>query len=299
MEIAEMEKDVDVDKILEELQSKDYFVKSDNSFDVIILKINNPAFKLVSKNSYDIKILGKSMLDWVKSAVEGFNVKELECEITSSIFDVVKPYLTNSKYTIILYADTPLLTKNTINDIVTYVIGKGLKVCKLNRGYVFDTEYLKTCEKVYSLNTYSFNEQDFMPAINFNELNKITAVLQYRIIEFHLNNGVQLIKPETLTIEADVVIGNNVVIYPFNELIGETAISDNVILYSGNTIIDSLIFKNTTIEKSYINKSVIKEDCNILPFCNIYNNSLVNAGNTLASTVLNHKEIKWWLSYLG
>lgn len=292
METLTMEKGIDVDKILEEIQSKEYFEKNDTSVDVILLKINNPVFKLVGKKSYDIELLGKSMINWVKLAVQEYNVTEIECGIDSTILDTVKPYLKDGKYTVILYSDTPLITQNTINDIITYVMAKGLKVCKLNRGFVFETEYLKTCEKIYSLNTYSFNEQDFMPAINFNELNKITAILQYRINEFHMQNGVQLIKPETLTIEADVVIGNNVVIYPFNELKGETVIGDNVTLYSNNSISNSIIFENSTVEHSTISDSVIKENCKILSYCNIYDNSLVNMGKELASTVLKHKEIK-------
>lgn len=292
METLTMEKGIDVDKILEEIQSKEYFEKNDTSVDVILLKINNPVFKLVGKKSYDIELLGKSMINWVKLAVQEYNVTEIECGIDSTILDTVKPYLKDGKYTVILYSDTPLITQNTINDIITYVMAKGLKVCKLNRGFVFETEYLKTCEKIYSLNTYSFNEQDFMPAINFNELNKITAILQYRINEFHMQNGVQFIKPETLTIEADVVIGNNVVIYPFNELKGETVIGDNVTLYSNNSISNSIIFENSTVEHSTISDSVIKENCKILSYCNIYDNSLVNMGKELASTVLKHKEIK-------
>lgn len=287
-----MEKGIDVDKILEEIQSKEYFEKNDTSVDVILLKIDNPVFKLVGKKSYDIELLGKTMINWVKLAVQEYNVTEIECSIDSTILDTVKPYLKDGKYTVILYSDTPLITQNTINDIITYVMAKGLKVCKLNRGFVFETEYLKTCEKIYSLNTYSFNEQDFMPAINFNELNKITAILQYRINEFHMQNGVQLIKPETLTIEADVVIGNNVVIYPFNELKGETVIGDNVTLYSNNSISNSIIFENSTVEHSTISDSVIKENCKILSYCNIYDNSLVNMDKELASTVLKHKEIK-------
>ena len=292
MDTMTIEKDIDVDKMLEEIQSKEYFGRVDNSIDVFLLKINNPAFKLVGKNSYDIDILGKSMLDWVKLAVKEYNVTELECDVNDSILEVVKPNLGNAKYSLILYSDTPLITSNTINDIVTYVMSKGLKVCKLNRGFVFDTEYLKSCEKIYSLSTYAFNEQDFLPAINFNELNKITAILQYRINEFHMKNGVQLLKPETLTIEADVVIGNNVIIYPFNELKGETVIGDNVILYSTNSISNSIIFEGTTVEHSTIRDSVIKENCKILSYSNIYDNSLVNANNTLASAVLEHKEIK-------
>lgn len=292
METLTMEKGIDVDKILEEIQSKEYFEKNDTSVDVILLKIDNPVFKLVGKKSYDIELLGKTMINWVKLAVQEYNVTEIECSIDSTILDTVKPYLKDGKYTVILYSDTPLITQNTINDIITYVMAKGLKVCKLNRGFVFETEYLKTCEKIYSLNTYSFNEQDFMPAINFNELNKITAILQYRINEFHMQNGVQLIKPETLTIEADVVIGNNVVIYPFNELKGETVIGDNVTLYSNNSISNSIIFENSTVEHSTISDSVIKENCKILSYCNIYDNSLVNMDKELASTVLKHKEIK-------
>lgn len=292
MDTLTMEKGVDVDKILEEIQNKEYFVRSDDSIDVVLLKINNPVFKLVGKNSYDVDILGKSMIDWVRLAVSDYNVVEVECDINSSILDTVKPHLREGKYTLILYSDTPLVTKNTISDIVTYVMSKGLKVCKLNRGYVFDTEYMKNCDKIYSLSTYSFNEQDFMPAINFAELNKITAIMQYRINEFHMNNGVQLLKPETLIIEADVVIGNNVVIYPFNELKGETVIGDNVVLYSNNSISNSIIFENSTVQHSTIDSSVIKENCKILSYCNIYDNSLVNEGNELSGMVLKHKEIK-------
>lgn len=287
-----MEREIDVDKILEEIQNKEYFDRRDNSIDVVLLKINNPAFRLVGKNSYDIEILGKSMLDWVKLAVKDYSLVEIECGVDDSIVEVVKPHLGSSKYTLILYSDTPLITASTINDIVTYVMSKGLKVCKLNRGFVFDTEYLKTCDKIYSLSTYSFNEQDFLPAINFNELNKITAILQYRINEFHMQNGVQLLKPETLTIEADVVIGNNVVIYPFNELKGETVIGDNVTLYSTNSISNSIIFEGTTVEHSTISDSVIKENCKILSYSNIFDHSLVNADNIVASMTLNHKEIK-------
>lgn len=292
MDTLTMEKEIDVDKILEEIQSKQYFDKQDTSVDVILLKINNPVFKLVGKNSYDIDILGKSMLNWVKLAVDNYNITEVECGVDSTILETIKPYVKDGKYTVVLYSDTPLLTKNTISDIITYVMAKGLKVCKLNRGFVFETEYLKTCDKVYSLNTYSFNEQDFMPAINFSELNKITAILQYRINEFHMQNGVQLIKPETLTIEADVVIGNNVIIYPFNELKGETVIGDNVVLYSNNSVCNSIIFENCSVTHSTITDSVIKENCKILSYCNIYDHSLVNAGNELASITLKHKEIK-------
>ena len=292
MDTMTMEREIDVDKILEEIQNKEYFDRRDNSIDVVLLKINNPAFRLVGKNSYDIEILGKSMLDWVKLAVKDYSLVEIECGVDDSIVEVVKPHLGSSKYTLILYSDTPLITASTINDIVTYVMSKGLKVCKLNRGFVFDTEYLKTCDKIYSLSTYSFNEQDFLPAINFNELNKITAILQYRINEFHMQNGVQLLKPETLTIEADVVIGNNVVIYPFNELKGETVIGDNVTLYSTNSISNSIIFEGTTVEHSTISDSVIKENCKILSYSNIFDHSLVNADNIVASMTLNHKEIK-------
>ena len=292
MDTLTMEKEIDVDKILEEIQSKQYFEKRDTSVDVILLKINNPVFKLVGKNSYDIDILGKTMLDWVRLAVADYNVTEIECGIDCTILETVRPYVKDGKYTVILYSDTPLITSNTINDIVTYVMAKGLKVCKLNRGFVFETEYLKNCDKIYSLNTYAFNEQDFTAAVNFSELNKITAILQYRINEFHMRNGVQLIKPETLTIEADVVIGNNVIIYPFNELKGETVIGDNVILQSSNSITNSIIFENCSVSHSTIADSVVKENCKILSYCNIYDNSLVNAGNELASATVKHKEIK-------
>lgn len=287
--------EIDVDKILEEIQGKEYTSTSENSVDVIVLKINNPAFKLTEKNSYDISILGKSMVNWVLDAVNEFSVTEVECEINSPIIDLARKYLKGGKYTIILYSDTPLITKNTINDIITYALSKELKVCKLMRGFVFETEYLKNTDKFYSINTYTFNEQDFLPVLNFIELNKIHQILQQRINNYHLTNGVQLIKPETITIEADVVIGNNVVIEPNVILKGETALSDGVYIGSNSTIFSSIVFENTTINNSVIEKSVIKENCMIEPFCTIQNNSIVHSGlKVSAGTHLNHKEIKEW-----
>ena len=192
-----------------------------------------------------------------------------------------------------MISDKPLLTQNNIGDIITYTISKGLKVCKLMRGYVFETEYLKHTDKFYSINTYSFNEQDFMPAINFAELNKISQILQQRINNYHLSNGVQLIKPESITIEADVEIGNNVIIESNVELKGDTTLSDNVRIGRGSVIDSSIIFENSVVCQSVIEHSAVKENCYIEPFCYITNQSMVVDGvRVLSGTKANHKEIK-------
>ena len=88
--VEEPKFEIDVDKILEEIQNKEYPSATDNSVDVLLLKIHNPAFKLQGKNSFDLSVLGKTMVEWVKDAVREYNVTEVECEINSPIIDICR-----------------------------------------------------------------------------------------------------------------------------------------------------------------------------------------------------------------
>ena len=133
--------------------------------EVILLLIDNEAYK-TTKKSYEHELFGKTILDWVKVAVSGTSIKEVKANKTDDVLTTIKPHLSDKKYTVVLYSDTPLLTKKTFLEVLEYVKIKELSTLKLTRGFVFETEYIKNIDKIYNPQTAYFNEEDFMAAYN-------------------------------------------------------------------------------------------------------------------------------------
>ena len=238
----------------------------DNDVAVIILKIHHPAFTGKTR-SFDTKIWGKTMTEWVTLAFDKCPVLEIETTPDADILATIRPYLTDSKYTAVFYADTPLLTRKMFLTCLDYTKTKGMNVCKFERGYIFRTDYLRTAEKIYSTTQPNFmGLQDFMVVCDMDTLSKAQAILKRRIIDFHLRNGVQFIDATWISVDADVIIGENTVIYPQNVLQGKTIIGDNVILQVGNTIVDSSIGNGAEIMHSVIVNSKIRDNSKIEPF---------------------------------
>jgi len=144
-----------------------------------------------------------------------------------------------------------------------YVSIKQLNVCKLSRGFVFDTQYLKTADKIYAPQTHYFEEEDFLAAYNFKQLAIVSDVLKNRILNFHMKEGVRFIDPSSTFIDADVLIGGNTVIYPNNHLYGTTQIGENCTLESGNFLVSSAINNNVTLYNSRIENSTIGNNCKV------------------------------------
>jgi len=237
-------------------------VENADNVAVIILQCNNPAFKITGK-PYNLEICGKKMYEWVVLSVGQVKTTIIPCEITDDLISLVKPYLTKHKYTAILYSDTPLLSRKTFLEIMEYVSIKQLNVCKLSRGFVFDTQYLKTADKIYAPQTHYFEEEDFLAAYNFKQLAIVSDVLKNRILNFHMKEGVRFIDPSSTFIDADVLIGGNTVIYPNNHLYGTTQIGENCTLESGNFLVSSAINNNVTLYNSRIENSTIGNNCKV------------------------------------
>ena len=231
------------------------------SIKYIILAVDNKNFN-ITKPSYEIKLFGKSMVEWVKSACEEVpTVITVECE--HDPIREIKPFLGNSEWTIVLYSDTPLITNATISKSFNYCLSRHLNVCKLPRGYIFKTEYVKRIEEVYGLENVSVSQNDFLQATDFNTLAKINDLLKNRIYDFHQKNGVFIMDKNSTYIESDVSISKGVTIYPNNSIYGNTEIGEDVVLFAGNRIIGSIISTGATLENSSVVNSVIGEKCRI------------------------------------
>lgn len=244
-----------------------------SSVSCFVLLEHSEAFSIDEK-SYNLEILGQPMFTWVARACPTIPVT-IEVQKNANPLEVIRPYLKDSEYTIVLYSDTPLLTRASVDEILDYVKNKGLNVCKLTRGIVYKTDYIKRVGEVFAPQTYYFDEEDFITAVNFKQLALVSDILKSRIMDFHMNNGVYFVSPESCYIEANVSIGKNTVISGNVMITGKTQIGENCKI-SSCKISSSKIYDRVSICNSVVEKSVIEPDVRVSYNNKIVDGSLIN-----------------------
>lgn len=101
------------------------------------------------------------------------------------------------------------------------------------------------------------------------------AIMRRRINTFHMENGVTLVDPQSTYIGADVVIGQDTVIYPNNLLEGKTVLGKRVTLYPNSRIVDSQIADDVTVTSSVILESAVGKKTSVGPFAYIRPQSVI------------------------
>lgn len=233
---------------------------------VIILKNNSVALK--KENTYNIQIMGKSMLQWVQDTVRKYPSKSVEYS-NQDIIEFVKPLLEDEDYTLILYSDTPLLKESTIDKIIEYATIKNSAIIQLPRGYVLNTQLIKNNSFEYSSKPHFFEGEDFLIVNNFTNLQVAQKIIKNRIITNFIKNGVNILD-ENVYIEANVKIGKDTIIYSNTVLLGESIIGEKCIIYPSVTIIDSEVEDNVQIYANTIVKQKISANSIIPPYNNNY-----------------------------
>lgn len=267
----------------------------------IILKVSYPSMGDTSK----IEVLDKTMLEWVKFALGEHFIAEIDFSDAIPLPELIRPHLNDSEYTVVLFSDTPLITKKTILEAVYELDSCRENVLKMTRGYVFKTEFLKTAEKVYADNHKFFDEEDFITAFSFKQVAMITDVLKNRILSYHMSEGVQIIDPSSTYIGCEVIIGKECVIYPNNILKGKTVIGDGVKILSGNTIENCIIDQGCEIQNSVLKDSIIGNNSNIGPYahlrqgCKIGKNCRIGNFVEIKNSTLGDETKVAHLSYIG
>ncbi len=118
----------------------------------------------------------------------------------------------------------------------------------------------------------AYRMNDFEESMGVNDrvaLSKATKVMQRRINEGHMRNGVTLINPEDTYIDVDVKIGADTIIEPGVLLKGKTVIGDDCFIGAHSEIHDSTIHNNVTVTSSYIEDSEMDEGSNIGPMSHL------------------------------
>ena len=250
-------------QILEKLKILDK-AKSNTTFKILILKCN------VTKNSFKGKILGRELCEWVTFAASGHDIDIVDYDGKVNIIEFVKNKLDKRyDYTLVLFSTIPLITSETIKNVKEYSTFKNVNLCKLPVGYVIRNS--STLDKPFVDSVYSQDLDDFYLVENKKQFTYALSVLQDRINNYHISNGVEIIDSKKVYIEPFVDIAGDVIIYPGNSLKGSTIISEKVILKENNVISNSKINKECCISGSVITDSIIGKCSCISPFCELEN----------------------------
>lgn len=231
----------------------------------------------VLNNANKMKAMGRSLCDWVLKASEKYLSKIIDLNDGRNIIDVIRESLSQvATHSIVLYSSTPLLTPLTIDKIAEYIVMKDVNACKLPVGFAVKNNYLKMSNDLQYDSVFAHCYDEFYNVENQMQLNKVSEILRNRIIEKHLNNGVNIVSPQTTTIDADVQICAGVDIFSHNTISGNSNIEKGVVLKENNVILNSQIKEGACIINSRIEDSKIGKNVYIKPYCVIKSSRINN-----------------------
>lgn len=195
-----------------------------------------------------------------------------------------------------------------------------LGVCEVNPGvYVIDSEYLREIKNLKSNNLknefyltdlvqiYAKNGPALGPVgnveINFEEMHGVNdrrqlafaqKVLNRRLIEKWMLEGVTFIDPDSSYIEESVSLGKDVAIYPGVHLRGQTTVAENVIIENGTILKDTIVEKDAHIfAYTVCENSIIKARAKVGPFARIRPESFIGEECKVGNfTEVNRSQLK-------
>jgi bifunctional UDP-N-acetylglucosamine pyrophosphorylase/glucosamine-1-phosphate N-acetyltransferase len=99
-------------------------------------------------------------------------------------------------------------------------------------------------------NVFAYKIEDWEEILGVNtreQLGLVNRIMLRRIVHNMLENGVSMVDPDKVYIEAEVQIGKDVTLYPFVSLLGKTIIGDNSIIGPGVVLKDAVIKPNSRV----------------------------------------------------
>ena len=238
----------------------------------------------------ELEICGRSILGWVEQTVATYPYRKVSVSPTDDILSLVRANSTHHKYIMVLYADSPLLRRETIDEALGFAMNFSHKAIRMPRGWLFETDYIMTVDAVQTVTLPKIDGDDFLAIYNYAQLARATAVMRERINIRHMENGVQIIDPtttyidDTVTIDAGVVVEPNVVIRgkvsihegavigPFAHIRTGTKIGKNCRIGNFVEIKNSTVAEGSKISHmTYVGDAQIGQKCNIgcgVVFCN-------------------------------
>lgn len=134
----------------------------------------------------------------------------------------------------------------------------------------------------------AYKMPDFSESLGVNDrvaLAQATKIMQRRINEKHMRNGVSFIDPDTAYIDSDVKIGNDTVIEGNVVIKGNTEIGSECVITNGSRIIDSKIGNGVTITSSTIEEAEMDDNTDIGPNSHLRPQAIIRKGAHIGNFV--------------
>lgn len=109
------------------------------------------------------------------------------------------------------------------------------------------------------------------------QLSVAERILNARLVEAAMREGVTVIDPQTVHITAKVKVGRDTVLYPGTILEGETIIGENCQIGPNTTLTDCRVGSGCSVKMSVGVESEIGDDTNVGPFAYLRPNSRVGS----------------------
>jgi len=127
-------------------------------------------------------------------------------------------------------------------------------------------------------------DEDSIKGINsMSQLNEVEDIMQKKLIESFMEQGVYFQDPTSTYIDADVTISSGTKVLANTHLTGKTSVDENCTIGPNAQINDSSIGKNSKVVNSVVDQSTIHENGNIGPFAHIRPGSELGEGVKVGS----------------
>lgn len=250
---------------LEKIKIQPIKVSVNKTFMVLILDAT-------TKNNSTLKLLGREPKYWVKFASRNYPSKIIGYTLGDNVLETIEGHIDDKyDYTIVLLSYTPLLEVRDIDELKDYATYKGINLCKLPVGYIVNNKYYKSTKEYMVDSIYTSGTDNFYIVENKKQYKYALEILQDRINNFHIDNGVEIVKPSSVYIEPEVDIADGVSIQPRVSLKGETRVDADTIIKDGAVIENTTIGSKCYIGGSVIENSDVADGVCIGSFCNIIN----------------------------
>lgn len=157
-----------------------------------------------------------------------------------------------------------------------------------------------------SLGAQTMDDPNEMAGINDRiKLCEAQKILQKRVNEYWMLEGVTIIDPSTTYIGTNARIGLDTIIYPMTHIEGNTIIGKTCIIGPNTKLVNSEVSNNSEITQSTVIESIIGESSTVGPYSYIRPNTKigrnVRVGNfvELKNTTMGHNSKAAHLAYLG
>ncbi len=213
------------------------------SFDLLICKRENVSGGV---SVSDLDLAGRTSIEWLQLLDE-------DCKIVET-FD-----LSSLQDAIVLYSDTPLVNKRTLEDVIENMDELGISNAELPCGFVVTSGG----EQFHKLNVCS---EDFLRLVDAQSYAMVTKKLRERINTRLLIDGVFMLDPETVYVDDTVKFGKGVYIANNNVLKGNTIIGDNVVLDVNNSLSDTEIGFGSKLTGVIATQAKVGENTSVGPY---------------------------------